>query len=93
MLSTEQVKVMFVGTLPPFYTPDQQQRADDFEQWLADHDRKIANRSGVLLIGGPFDRITVHLRKEPRRILIAGRIYERIDDPDTGEGLGAYARA
>lgn len=44
----------------------------------------------VLLLGGPFNGRTVSLRKEPPRIQIAGRIYERIDDPDTGEGLGAY---
>ncbi len=44
----------------------------------------------VLLLGGPFSGRTVCLRREPARIQIADRIYERIDDPDTGEGLGAY---
>ncbi len=44
----------------------------------------------VLLLGGPFNGRSIPLRKEPPRILIAGRIYERINDPDTGEGLGAY---
>jgi len=46
----------------------------------------------VTLLGGPFAG-KVDLRKEPRRIEIAGVIYERIDDPDTGESLGAYVIA
>lgn len=41
MLSTEQVKIIFVGTLPEFYTPDRQQRADEFETWLADYKLKV----------------------------------------------------
>jgi hypothetical protein len=45
----------------------------------------------VLLLGGPFNGRHVTLRKEPKRIQILDRIYTRIDDPDTGEGLGAYA--
>jgi len=45
----------------------------------------------VLLLGGPYDRQTVRLSNTPKRIEISGLIYERIDDPDTGNGLGAYA--
>jgi len=44
----------------------------------------------ALLIGGPFDRVSVDLKRHPNRIEVAGVFYELITDPDTGEGLGAY---
>lgn len=45
----------------------------------------------VTLLGGRFHGARPDLRKEPPRIEIAGHVYHRIDDPDTGECLGAYA--
>lgn len=33
-LSTDQVRVMFTGTHPQFYRPDQAQRAEQFDRWL-----------------------------------------------------------
>lgn len=47
----------------------------------------------MILLGGPFDQQTANLRREPERIEVAGVVYERINDPDTGEGHGAYVVA
>lgn len=44
----------------------------------------------VSLLGGPYDRQSVDLSKTPPRIQIGDDIYYRIDDPDSGECLGAY---
>ncbi|MFJ2535873.1 hypothetical protein [Microbacterium maritypicum] len=44
----------------------------------------------VSLLGGRFHGVNPDLRREPLRIVIAGETYARIDDPDTGESLGAY---
>jgi hypothetical protein len=44
----------------------------------------------VVLFGGPFDRMVIRPRKEPKRIEVSGVFYSRIDDPDTGESLSAY---
>jgi hypothetical protein len=46
----------------------------------------------VLLIGGRWDRYRVELSKTPPRVLVGNEIYDRVDDPDTGEFLGGYAR-
>lgn len=51
----------------------------------------MTTRHPVVLIGGPYDRIKANLSREPERIEINGRTYERIDDPDTGRSLSAYA--
>jgi len=45
----------------------------------------------VRLIGGTHDRRVTRLAKTPRRIRVAGQVYERVEDPETGEFLGAYA--
>lgn len=45
----------------------------------------------VALIKGPGDGMTATLSRTPPRIEIAGVIYTRLDDPDTGEFLGGYA--
>lgn len=45
----------------------------------------------VSLINGPYAGATPLLSKQPPRIQIGGVEYNRIDDPDTGESLGAYA--
>lgn len=47
----------------------------------------------TLLLGGRFDKCKVTLSREPQRIEVGGLIYDRINDPDTGEGLGAYVLA
>jgi hypothetical protein len=47
----------------------------------------------VVLLGGPFDRREIDIRREPPRLEVAGRIYERINDPETGASLGAYVIA
>lgn len=48
----------------------------------------------VRLLGGPYDGQDVHVWQIPPRIAIGRRwIYERIDDPDTEEFLGAYVLA
>lgn len=44
----------------------------------------------ALLIGGRFDRAKVELTQAPQRIEVAGQLYKRLDDPDTGEYLGGY---
>jgi hypothetical protein len=44
----------------------------------------------VVLLGGRFHNAKPNLRREPPYIVIAGERYSRIDDPDTGEALGAY---
>lgn len=43
------------------------------------------------LIGGGFDGEDVEIAKLPRLLMIAEQVYERLDDPDTGEYLGGYA--
>lgn len=45
----------------------------------------------VSFIGGPFDRCRTGLLHTPPRVIMGGEVYERIDDPDTGEFLGGYA--
>lgn len=42
-------------------------------------------------IGGPLDGVEARIASTPRRVEHKGHTYERIDDPDTGEYLGAYA--
>jgi hypothetical protein len=44
----------------------------------------------VHLLKGLYDGYVVDISKQPSRILIDDYIYERIDDPETGEFLGAY---
>jgi hypothetical protein len=43
------------------------------------------------LLGGPFSGLQCTLTRTPKRIEVAGVLYERIDDPDTGEFLDGYA--
>lgn len=45
----------------------------------------------VSLLNGPYAGANPRLSKQPPRIEIGGVEYVRIDDPDTGESLGAYA--
>jgi hypothetical protein len=45
----------------------------------------------VVLIGGPADKFEFSLREAPKRLLVGDTVYERIDDPDTGDFLGGYA--
>lgn len=40
-LVTEQVKVMFTGSHPEMYRPDEARRAAEFDAWLAEHDRDV----------------------------------------------------
>lgn len=49
-----------------------------------------SERFRALLLGGRFDRIEVWLSAVPARIEASGQRYDRLDDPDTGEYLGAY---
>lgn len=49
-----------------------------------------ADREALHLIGGPFDGVQVQLTETPLHIDIDGVRYKRLDDPDTGEFLGAY---
>src|SRR5699024_11267483 len=49
-----------------------------------------ADREALHLIGGPFDGGQVQLTETPLHIDIDGVRYKRLDDPDTGEFLGAY---
>ena len=48
------------------------------------------DREALHLIGGPFDGGQVQLTETPLHIDIDGVRYKRLDDPDTGEFLGAY---
>lgn len=52
-----------------------------------------ANVVAATLVGGPHDgaKITLTAATPPPRIQIGGTIYHRVDDPDTGNYLGAYA--
>src|SRR5690625_5307653 len=49
-----------------------------------------ADREALHLIGGPFDGGQVQLTETPLHIDIDGVRYKRLDDPNTGEFLGAY---
>ena len=50
----------------------------------------------IILLGGPHDRSTAEVSSQPPRICVVARAleepvtYVRVDDPDTGEPLGAY---
>jgi|GEM_PF-5855453 len=44
----------------------------------------------VAFLGGPFDGQRAALTGTPPRVQIGSVLYERIDDPDTGESLGGY---
>lgn len=58
--------------------------------------------TAVVLIGGPYDGWRGDIKRPPSRLpdsiavgTSGGRelvIYERLDDPDTGQFLGAYVR-
>ena len=48
------------------------------------------DREALHLIGGPFDGGQVQLTETPLHIDIDGVRYKRLDDPNTGEFLGAY---
>jgi hypothetical protein len=41
-------------------------------------------------VNGPFKGSVAQLTRTPPQLVIAGYTYDRIDDPDTGEYLGAY---
>lgn len=41
-------------------------------------------------IGGPFGGMVRQLTKTPPRVAIRDSMYHRLDDPDSGEFLGAY---
>lgn len=47
----------------------------------------------TLLLGGPFNGAQPDLPRLPMVIEVAGVFYQQITDPDTGDGLGAYAVA
>lgn len=51
----------------------------------------IAQEHDTVLLGGPFDRYRTRLTRTPGCIVLEGTFYERVDDPDTGRYLGAYA--
>lgn len=51
----------------------------------------VESRRKAVLLGGPFDMSEFHPTYFPNRVEVAGCIYTQITDPDTGEGLGAYA--
>jgi hypothetical protein len=42
-------------------------------------------------VGGRVGGMKVELTRTPPRVVVAGQTYDRVDDPDTGEYLGAYA--
>ena len=44
----------------------------------------------VRILGGPYDGFKVEILGTPPRIQIKDCVYDRIDDPDTGEFLGGY---
>jgi len=45
----------------------------------------------VVLIDGPYNDMQAHLKRQPPVIQVGKYLYDRIDDPDTGESLDAYA--
>lgn len=47
----------------------------------------------VMLIrsAASIDRATINTEDAPPKVMIGKEIFRRIDDPDTGEFLGAYA--
>lgn len=45
----------------------------------------------VYFIKGPIDGQRAMLAKTPDHVLVSGFRYDRIDDPDTGEFIGAYS--
>lgn len=53
--------------------------------------RGSPSRGTVRLIGGAWGGHRAELIRQPPRIKVGAQIYYRIDDPDTGAPLGAYA--
>lgn len=51
----------------------------------------VAVSANVRLIGGPLDGLRGDLDGTSDWIEVAGFRYARVDDPDTGAYLGAYA--
>jgi hypothetical protein len=46
----------------------------------------------IVLIDGPYNDARAKIKRQPDYILVGGKhYYARIDDPDTGESLDAYA--
>ena len=45
----------------------------------------------IRFIRGPMDGYTCTLSVLPDHVIVSGRTYTRIDDPDTGTFLGGYA--
>lgn len=51
----------------------------------------MADLTTAVLVGGAYDGQTAILDDDVQSIEINGLIYDRINDPDTGESLGGYA--
>jgi hypothetical protein len=42
-LTTEQIRIGYIGTRPEFVKPWQAERPDEFDRWLAGHDAEVRN--------------------------------------------------
>ena len=45
----------------------------------------------IVLLGGPYDGSWANLTRQPNYIQVGDELYSRIDNPDDGVPLGAYA--
>lgn len=57
---------------------------------------KTDDKTSVLLVGGPYDKVMIKLTKTPDTVDVGNDVlgrhkYGKVTDPDTGEYLGAYA--
>lgn len=52
---------------------------------------QVGGQLRVKFTGGPLDKWEADFPSAPLRVEVMGALYERIDDPDTGEFLGGYA--
>ena len=55
--------------------------------------KEVKERAKASFLNGPAGGREILLKRQPKKLDLGGWRYVRIDDPDTGESLGAYAYA
>lgn len=71
-------------------------RRSKHTKWKRKSESADDGKHSVLLVGGPFDRVMIRISETTPRIAVGHdvenqHVYGRVDDPDSGEYLGAYA--
>lgn len=72
-------------------TNEEQRQLIDQIRGLLDELETPPRRTRVVLFNGPYSGLEPFLTRQPEKIEIGKQTYVRIDDPDTGKTLDAYA--